>query len=391
MLLLPALGLVTVTAVPILQMNLATDHRAMLPVTAESRRGMDTIAQDFPNQNQSSHLVLVDYRSGDPLSQERVGELYDLSRRMGRLPDVVSVQGPVDLDPTLTRADYERLYAMPAAQRPPAVQDALRQSVGRHLVLLTVTSNQPAMGDRGRELVRRLRQQHIPAGQILIGGDTAYDMDRTAAILARAPLALCFVALITYVVLLLLLGSVVLPMKAVLTNLLSMAASFGAIVWIFQEGNLSGLLGFTPGAIDPTLPVLLFCLLFGLSMDYEVFLLTRIQEEYWRIGDNRAAVAFGQQRCGRLVTFAALIMVAVFSASALSDLLVFKAAGIGASIAVLMDATLVRGLIVPSLMVLLGQANWWAPAWLSWLPARHPAWGLPTTPGTPLEPASGVP
>ena len=159
----------------------------------------------------------------------------------------------------------------------------------------------------------------------------------------------------------LLLGSVVLPLKAVLMNFLSISASFGALVWIFQDGHLSEQLGFAPTSIDPTLPVIMFCIVFGLSMDYEVLLLSRMQEEYHRTGDNRFAVAEGLERIGRLITGAAAIMVGVFLAFALAQVVIIKAIGLGMAIAVALDATLVRALVVPATMRLLGDLNWWAP------------------------------
>ena len=174
--------------------------------------------------------------------------------------------------------------------------------------------------------------------------------------------AVVWVMAATAVVLFLLLGSVVLPLKAIVMNLLSIGASFGALVWIFQEGHLSEQLGFTSsGTIDPTLPVIMFCTLFGLSMDYEVLLLSRIQEEYARSGDNTAAVAEGLERSGRLITGAAAIMAGVFLAFGLAEILLIKALGLGMALAVAIDATLVRALVVPATMRLLGRVNWWAP------------------------------
>ena len=167
--------------------------------------------------------------------------------------------------------------------------------------------------------------------------------------------------LATYLVLFLLLGSVVLPLKAVLMNLLSITASFGALVWVFQQGHLSGLLHFTPAPLDPSVPVLLFCIVFGLSMDYEVLLLSRIQEEYRRTGENTHAVAAGLERSGRLITGAAAIMVGVFAAFGLADVVIIKSIGLGMALAVALDATIVRALIVPATMRLLGDRNWWAP------------------------------
>jgi len=163
-------------------------------------------------------------------------------------------------------------------------------------------------------------------------------------------------------VLFLMFGSLLVPLKAVVLNLLSLSATFGALVWIFQEGNLSGALDFTAtGAIDITVPVLMFCIAFGLSMDYEVFLLYRIKEEHDRTGDNQHSVAVGLERTGRIVTVAAALLAVVFVAMATSGVTFMKLFGIGLTMAVLMDATLIRATLVPAFMRLAGEANWWAP------------------------------
>jgi RND superfamily putative drug exporter len=160
------------------------------------------------------------------------------------------------------------------------------------------------------------------------------------------------------------LRSVILPLKAVLMNLLSITVSFGALVWIFEDGHLASLLRFEPGPLDVTVPVLLFCSVFGLSMDYEVLMLSRMREEYLRSGDNTAAVAEGLERTGRLVTSAAAIMVIVFGAFGLARVILVKSMGVALAMAVALDATLVRVLIVPATMRLFGDLNWWAPSWL---------------------------
>jgi RND superfamily putative drug exporter len=205
---------------------------------------------------------------------------------------------------------------------------------------------------------------------VLVAAETATDLDTVRYITERTPLAVGFVVLVTYLVLFLLTGSIVLPLKAVLLNLLSIGAAFGALVWIFQQGHLSQLLGFTPQSLDPSIPVILFSIVFGMSMDYEVLLVSRIQEEYVRTGDNTRAVAAGLERSGGLITGAALIMVAVFMAFGLAEVVLIKAIGIGLAIAVAIDATLVRALAVPALMRLLGDLNWWAPKPLRWLHSR---------------------
>jgi len=208
-------------------------------------------------------------------------------------------------------------------------------------------------------MVHSLRTMAIPPGSSVLVD--AFSLDFTDFILQRIPLAVAYVMVVTYLVLFLLTGSVVLPLKAVIMNILSIGASFGALVWVFQQGHLSSLLNFTPAALDPSVPVLLFCLVFGLSMDYEVLLISRIQEEYRKTGDTTKAVAEGLERSGRLITGAAAIMVAVFLAFGLADVVLIKSIGLGLALAVAIDATLVRALIVPAVMRLLGSANWWAP------------------------------
>jgi RND superfamily putative drug exporter len=157
-------------------------------------------------------------------------------------------------------------------------------------------------------------------------------------------------------------GSVLVPLKAIVLNLLSLTATFGAMVWIFQDGNLSSLLDFTAtGTLDTSMPILMFCIAFGLSMDYEVFLLSRIKEEYDRHGDNTASVAMGLERTGRIVTAAAALLSVVFIAFATSGITFIKMFGVGMALAVIMDATLIRAALVPAFMRLAGSANWWAP------------------------------
>jgi len=224
-----------------------------------------------------------------------------------------------------------------------------------------VVPNVEPMSDAGETLVRDLRATPAPF-DVLVGGDAARLVDSKHALFNRVPLALGLIGLVTFVVLFLFTGSLFVPAKAVVLNLLSLTATFGAMVWVFQEGHLSGLLNFTPtGLIDTTTPITMFCIAFGLSMDYEVFLLSRIREEYLRSGDNVRSVALGLERTGRLVTAAAATLAVVFIAFATSQITFIKLLGVGLALAVVMDATLIRGTLVPAFMRLAGRANWWAP------------------------------
>jgi len=356
------LPLLLLAGSPFLSLRLAASSDiGSLPPNAEVARG-DTILHDsFPGREATYIPIAVQF-PGRPLTYARAGALYDLTRKLAALPDVTRVESPFTVSPSLGRAAYQRLYDGPRRRLPASLQQGLRQSVGPHIaVLYAVTAQQPT-SDRARAIVRRVRALRAAGdGVILVTGQTAYDVDATDRILADTPAALIFIVVATYLVLFLLLGSVVLPLKAVITDVLSISASFGAMVWIFQQGHLSKALNFAPSAIDPLLPVLLFCIVFGLSMDYEVLLLSRIKEAYERSGDNRAAVAEGLERSGRLVTGAAAIMVVVFAAFALADVSLIKALGLGLAIAVAVDATIVRALVVPATMRLLGGLNWWAP------------------------------
>ncbi|HEX3540262.1 MAG TPA: MMPL family transporter [Acidimicrobiales bacterium] len=227
----------------------------------------------------------------------------------------------------------------------------------------TVEPQSPA----GEALVKAARRTPAPFST-LVGGQSAQLVDSKASLWAKLPLAGGIIALVTFSVLFLMTGSVVVPVKALALNLLSLTATFGAMVWIFQEGHLATWLHFTPtGTIDTTTPILMFCIAFGLSMDYEVFLLSRIKEEHDRTGDNVASVALGLERTGRLVTAAAALLAVVFLAFATSEVTFIKLFGIGLTMAVLVDATLVRGVLVPAFMRLAGDANWWAPRPLAWL------------------------
>ena len=337
--LVPAAGFLLLLGAPFLHLRLANGDVRQLPPRLEARQGYDDLVAHFPGQDQTDFTVVVHYADGSPLTPSRVADQDGLIARLGRIPGVLRV---------------DRV-----------------QPAGRDIVVLDAISSQPASSDAARTLLRTIRSQHVGnGGELLVTGDTAYDVDTIGLLLQRTPLAVGFVVLATYVVLFLLTGSVVLPLKAVVLNLLSISASFGALVWIFQDGNLSGLLAFTPQSIDPTVPVILFAIVFGMSMDYEVLLVSRIQEEFLRTGDNRRAVAAGLARSGRLITGAAAIMIAVFLAFALAEVELIKSIGLGLAIAIAIDATVVRAVIVPAAMRLLGDRNWWAPHPLRWLHQR---------------------
>jgi RND superfamily putative drug exporter len=370
--LIPTVAVILLAGSPFLHLRLASSNVGTLPAHEESRAAFDKLVADFPGAGQNHVQAVVNYASGDPLSKDRIPQLADLAQRLAKLDHVVKVNSAFSLDPrALGVPDLATLYSLPRAQLPPQLQALLRQTVGQHIALFDVESSAALYSDEARELVRQIRALVPPAGgELLVTGFTAIDLDTVNFIVSTTPGAVLFVMLATIVVLFLLLGSVVLPIKAVVMNLLSISASFGALVFVFQDGHGASLLGFEASPIDPSTPVIMFCIVFGLSMDYEVLLLSRIQEEYRRTGDNTHSVAEGLERSGRLITGAAAIMVGVFAAFGLAEILLIKAIGLGMALAVAIDATLVRALVVPATMRLLGNWNWWAPKPLARLYAR---------------------
>jgi len=360
--LVPTVAFLVIAATPFFSLRLANGNVDMLPTHIEARQGYDRLIADFPGQDQTTFNIVVSYPSDTPLTQNRIMDQYALDRRIAAIPNVLHTTSIYDLDPNLGLYDYEQTYTGDPSKIPAAVQPLMSSTVGKHIVLIQATSAAGPSTDTARNIVKAIRaDQGVTDGQVLVGGETAVDLDVIQFIYGQVPWAVGTVVLLTYVLLFLLTGSVVLPLKAILLNFLSIGASFGALVFIFQQGHFSSLLGFTPQSLDPSIPVILFSIVFGLSMDYEVLLVSRMHEEYVRLGDNTAAVASGLEKTGRLITGAAAVMFAVFMAFGLAEVVIIKAIGIGLAIAVAIDATIVRSLVVPAVMRLLGDVNWWAP------------------------------
>jgi len=269
--------------------------------------------------------------------------------------------------------------ALPAQQV--AMRDNLRNAfVGENATLISVQLVGVQTSVDSRQMVEDVRNQRddflqaMPGenDRLLVAGFAAYNADNLDAIADNLPRALAFILLATTLLIFIQVRSVVIPIKAIAMNILSISASFGMLVWVFQWGYGADLLNFTAQPIDSGNPVIMFCIVFGLSMDYEVLMLSRIHEEWERTGDNRLAVANGLQKTGGLITGAAAIMVVVFSAFGLSSVIILKQIGLGLALAILVDATLVRALVVPSTMRLMGKWNWWAPSFLKATHAPSP-------------------
>ena len=339
---------------PFLRITWGGVDAQVLPAAAAPRVVTEALNRDFPG-NVTNPIESVIQFPGPVSSAGRAGELAAYVSRLEHVPGVTGGQ-LTGVHGAIARVD-------------------LRYSPG-------------PMSAQARAIVGQVRDVAPPAGaRAYVGGTTAQLVDELSSLGATLPLMALVVALATFVLLFLAFGSVVLPVKTIVMNVLSLSATFGVVVWIFQEGHLSGLLHFTPsGTIDPTMPILMLAVIFGLSMDYEVFLLSRMRERYDITGDNAAAVAGGLQRTGGVITSAALLLVIVIGAFSASGIIFIKLMGVGMIVALIVDATIVRILLVPATMRLLGRANWWAPGPLRRLYGRY---GI--SEGAGLTPAAPAP
>jgi RND superfamily putative drug exporter len=326
----------------------------LLPATASSRQVGDLLRDEFAVNPVSNVTVVI-----PEMSPDSSRELGTYAAQLSRVADVAAVSSP------------SGTFVAGNLTGPPTAPTGLAEGTA----FLTVQSTAALFSDASNSQLRALHAVPGPAGQpVLFTGVAQNSVDSVASITSRLPLVLGVIVVITFVVLFLITGSVVLPLKALILNVLSLTATFGALVWVFQDGHLGALGTTATGTLVANLPVLMFCIAFGLSMDYEVFLLSRIRE-YWldhgRTGhDSDESVALGLARTGRVVTAAALLMTVSFAALITSQVSFVKMLGLGLAIAVLVDATVVRMLLLPALMRLLGRLNWWAPAPLTRLHQR---------------------
>ncbi len=349
-----------VLAAPLLQLDLTPGGPDVLPVGSEARVVSERLASDFVASDADPIPVLVSVADGDATSPASVAQLQELTTRLATIPNVGEVESYVSADLATANAFDWSTWDGATASLPEAIRGTVETTVRDELVLVDVMTN--ASGANLEEVVRDIRAETGTGIGITVGGDAAASVDTVDGINAGLLPAALFVLVGSYLILLLTFGSVLLPLKAIFSTLLSISAALGAVVLVFQFGNFESLFGFAAsGEIISTTPILIFCILFGLSMDYEVLMLSRIQEEYRRTGDAAASVATGLARSGRVITGAAAIMVVVFGGFMLADIVILKSMGFGLALAVLIDATIVRGLLVPATMRLLGRWAWWAP------------------------------
>jgi RND superfamily putative drug exporter len=346
---------------PFLGVRFGLPDDRVLPVGAEGRQVAEAVRANFA-ADETSALSVVTPGISDPAAH--LADIDGYAAALSRLDGVDRVDAL-----TGSYAAGQRLQG-PLPTGDAAISPEARRFAAADGTWLSVVPSVEPYSAAGEDLVAAVRHLQAPLGA-QVTGPSAQLVDTKASLFGNLPAAGAIIALVTFALLFVMTGSVVIPVKALVLNLLSLTAIYGAMVFIFQDGHLAGVLGFTPtGTIDTSMPVLLFCIAFGLSMDYEVFLLSRIKEEYDRSGDTVASVAAGLERTGRIVTTAAALLAIVFVAFATSEVTFLKLFGIGTALAILVDATLIRALLVPAFMRLAGRANWWAPAPLRRLHGR---------------------
>jgi RND superfamily putative drug exporter len=365
--LVPTLAVLVIAGSPVLRLEQGVPGAEIYPVGVESRDAYVALQTEFAPGETTPIVILADV-PGSPTEPDTISALARYAARLEDVDGIDRVEGPFTITNPQTGQPFSPdevagLYALPDGQRPAALDSLLARYVSGSTVRLDAISPIPPARPAATDLIPILREIPTPEGiETQVGGSAATAHDFLVSQGERAPWAVGLTLVVSGAILFLLFGSLVLPAKAVIMTLLSISASFGALVWIFQDGNLSEILAFEPlGYTIAGNPIIMFSVIFGLSMDYEVLLLSRIQEAYRRTQDNRASVAEGLARTAGVITGAALIMITVFAAFALAEVITIKSIGVGMAIAVAVDATIVRVLLVPATMRLMGRWNWWAP------------------------------
>ncbi len=336
------IAVLVVLGLPFLGVTLGQPDARVLPEGDPARVSIEKLQNDFPSDRAEAFPIVV---TGTYVP----ADVDAYARQISAIDAVAEV-------------DTARgTYVGGELAGPPGPQ--AQQYTGASGEWLEVVPDVLPMTGEAEDAIHEIRAMEAPF-DAQVGGATASLVDTKSAIISLVPWAALWIAVATFVLLFLMFGSILVPIKALVLNTLSLTATLGAMVWIFQDGNLSGLLGFTPtGLTDSATPILIFTIAFGLSMDYEVFLLARIKEEYDRTGDNHQSIVTGLAKTGRIVTAAALVLSITFFAFATGGITFMKLFGLGLGLAVLVDAFVVRATLVPALMQLAGSANWWAPAW----------------------------
>ena len=351
---------------PFLSAKFGVSDYKILPEHSEKRKFFDTYDQKFNILNLTPILLLIKTQPQHVLNSASISKLYHLAKKIKSMPLVKEVNSIVTSSPKLTASQYFHLYN-PKDKQSTSIKNLLATTTSSYLTVFSIISKYPAHSSQTKDLITELGRLKAPQGMHLsLTGGPVNNNDVIKTIMQRLPYAIAWIMVFTYIILLILLRSIFLPLKAIIMNLLSLCACYGALVLVFQEGYLSNWLNFQPqGMLDVSLLVIIFCALFGFSMDYEVFLLSRIKEFYDATKNNNKSIIFGIEKTSKIITSAALIVICTCGSFFVADVLMVKAFGLGIAVAIFVDAFLIRTLLVPSTMALIKKWNWYLPRWLS--------------------------
>lgn len=337
----------------------------ILPENSPPRYFYDTYAKQF-NEEELSPILLMVETPHSILTKKNISKLYDIAATLKRNPLIAQVNSIVTTDPPMTKSQYYRLYNLDTKLINQQIKQLLATTTRSDLTVMTIVSKNQINSASTQDLISDLRAMKPPSGmRFQLTGLPVSNTDLLNSISHILPYAILWIMVFTYLILLFLLRSVFLPLKAILMNVLSLCACYGALVLVFQDGYFHQLLNFEPqGSLDISLLVIIFCALFGFSMDYEVFLLSRIKECYEENHDNEKSIIFGIEKSSRIITSAAIIVISICCSFLVADVLMVKAFGLGIAVAIFVDAFLIRILLVPATMVLLKKWNWYLPKFL---------------------------
>ncbi|MDF1646011.1 MAG: MMPL family transporter [Legionellaceae bacterium] len=361
-----SLGFLLLLAYPLLNVKFGISDFRIVPKHSESRQFFDEFKQHFHENELAPILLVVSTKQGSILSASRISKLYRFTRKIEKIEGIQRVDSIVTTAPRLSRKQYQRLYQSSAVHNDKSLKQLLNTSTGKQFTLIRVFSKYEVNSDKTRALIKQLKQTKPGQGLTLqVTGVPVQNFDVMQTVADIFPYAVIWVMVLTYLSLLILLRSIFLPLKAIFMNVLSLSACYGVLVFIFQEGHFYQLLNFEPqGMLDITLIIIIFCAIFGFSMDYEVFLLTRIQEHFKKTHNNKLSIIFGIEQSSRIITSAALIVICICGSFMIADVLMVKEFGLGIAVAIGVDAFAIRSILVPSTMALFKNWNWYIPKWL---------------------------
>ncbi len=371
--LIPIVILLISAAAPFMNVNLGLGGVKLLAPHDEARLGVEVQEDEWAEYASNWIAVVFKFEEGENrFDNSTISEMHAFAATVQQMPSVTRVVGVHHPDPSMSASDLQQLYSLSEEYWPPEIQEISNTTSTEEIAILYIVYRADPGSMEAKQLVREVRALVTAEGlDGKVAGHAALSVDVIEEVVGQTPKAVAYILITTTILIFLQVRSVLIPLKAIAMNVLSITASFGMLVFVFQEGHgFENILNFTPQPVDPSTPVILFCIVFGLSMDYEVLMLSRIHETWLETGDNTLAVSLGLQRTGRLITGAAAVMVVVFGSFALAEVQIIKAIGLGLALAVFIDATLVRALVVPAAMRLMGRANWWSPRWLGGGPSQ---------------------